>query len=271
MLKVTDEDPIFHPGGDTGCDIGQCSDPNTDLPDTCGAPSTSANSAVKVTGGDLGQGSPKNDSPDAYSAPFTLADCPTTYTNIGLSCERESDTYDKVSGVPCKEGYTNNKTTCSREMSVKELTCPVGRVKIGDRCYGPCRAGYTNNGKTCDRDISPKNDSPDTYTAPSTLADCPSAYANIGLICERGSDTYDKVYGVPCKEGYTNNNTTCRRDISVTGQGSMTCPASRLKIGGMCYGPCKTGYTNHVGTCKRNVSRSLTQIAGEHQHRITQY
>ncbi len=102
---------------------------------------------------------------DSYSrGTGRAADCPSEYTNMGITCLREASTYSAPSRLAdCPAGYKNMGTYCGKgilpwEISTKSLdsaTCPSGYFKgVAGRCYKNCRPGYTNNGEFCGKGAS---------------------------------------------------------------------------------------------------------------------
>jgi hypothetical protein len=99
--------------------------------------------------------------PDTISNPSILANCPPGYTHTGLTCYRGPDTYSKSCSLPpfktygCREGYTDTGCFCTRPASslgIDSMVCPAGYTKgIAGRCYKPCPPGYTSTGEFCER------------------------------------------------------------------------------------------------------------------------
>ncbi len=95
-----------------------------------------------------------------------------------------------------------------------------------------CPAGYTNTGYTCYQ-------GPNTYSAPSVLANCPAGYTNMGLDCQKGANIFNRTSTMVCpsgyfmgaakrcyqncKPGYTNNGEFCGKGADSVGVSSMTC------------------------------------------------
>lgn len=91
-----------------------------------------------------------------------------------------------------------------------------------------------------------------SYSAKSTLADCPEGYTHTGVSCFRGYKTAGKLGTRPnryCPEGFTDMGAFCARDAKSLGFESMTCPADRFRNGGRCYERCIAGFTNGGEVC----------------------
>ena len=170
-----------------------------------------------------------------------VADCPSGYTNNGLTCGRGADSYAWPSRVAdCPSGYTNNGLTCGR--GADSYSWPS---RVAD-----CPSGYTNNGLFCGRGA-------DSYSAPSRVADCPSGMTNMGLTCykfpfdSRGLNSMSCKRGEwfqagrcykTCRAGYRNMGEFCLRAASTRGLDSMTCKPGEWFQAGRCYKDCKPGY-----------------------------
>ena len=208
-----------------------------------------------------------------------VADCPSGYTNTGLTCYRGPDTIGNGGSTvaDCPLGYTNTGLTCLRPAETQSnggssaANCPSGYTNTGLSCLRPadsfdnggstvanCPSGYTNIGLLCSRGA-------DSYSAPSSVANCPAGYTNFGLTCTRGVDTFARscvetgFLGIcirysSCPSGYTNTGLFCTRGADTVGTGSMTCPNGRFRTGGRCYVNCPSGYTNIGEFCSRPVS-----------------
>jgi hypothetical protein len=125
-----------------------------------------------------------------------------------------------------------------------------------------------------------------SYSAKSTLADCPAGFSNHGITCFRNADTAKKLGSRPnryCPDGFTDVGAFCAREAKTLSADSMTCPENRFRKGGRCYEKCIAGFTNggevctnwdcvKVGwevyvanplTCKLGLKGSLLARAGE--------
>ena len=172
-----------------------------------------------------------------YAPPSRVADCPSGYTNMGITCHRVVSTYSAASSVAsCPSGYTNTGATCHRVVSTYSAGSSVAS----------CPSGYTNWGATCHKPVKCSGGLPWTWkcTGGGSVGmgsmTCPSNRFKKGARCY-----------VRCKAGYTNNGETCGRAAHDLSMGSMTCPSNRFKTGARCYVRCKAGYTNNGETCGR--------------------
>jgi hypothetical protein len=231
-----------------------------------------------------------------------VADCPSGYTNDGASCRRDFQTKTSDFGLgsyesaDCPKGYYNDGTSCMhlafgrgsgrddvfydgwkkcREADGDGTNSSC--EKYGARVYPKCsylakQKGYANwdkwsNDACCMcspvsgyRQFSiseagqcpPSNDSRGKYTNKS------------GALCYVNCEN---EYG----SGWYNNGTSCARDVSILGMGSMTCNSGEFKSGARCYKNCSEIYGSdytHDGTrCYRPVSSlsmsSMTCNSGE--------
>jgi hypothetical protein len=182
-----------------------------------------------------------------------LADCPSGYTNMGLTCTRGHDSIPSPSYTPdCPTGYTNTGYTCHRVYSSYTVWSTTA----------DCPPGWTNNGATCGRG------SDDYWNGCGSVANCPSGYTNMGWYC---LGSWFKTRGMSsmwchsgwyrsggrcyrrCRSGYTNTGCTCHRPVGVKSMSHMTCPPGRFKTGARCYTPCKSGYENRGELCARDA------------------
>ncbi len=174
-----------------------------------------------------------------------VADCPSGYTNNGLTCGRGAHSISAPSRVAnCPSGYTNMGASCFR-----------GASTHSDGCFSSnCRSGYTDMGCFCARGASSKGMS---------SMSCPSGYFRTGGRCYKN-----------CPSGYTNMGETCFRGVSTKGIGSMTCkpnekkegprcfkkqicPSNREYYGGLCYKKCPDGSERTaVSTCRHTIKLS---------------
>lgn len=211
-----------------------------------------------------------------------VADCPSGYTNVGLTCYRGPDTIGNggSTAADCPVGYVNTGLTCLRPADTKpnggstSADCPSGYTNTGLSCLRPaesivvgaatvadCPVGYTNVLGVCTRgtlDIS----------SPSSEANCPSGYRYTGLTCFKLASTigrscthYSHILFVDvctsyasCPSGYTQFAFTCTRGASTLGLGSMTCPSDRFFQIGRCYVKCASGFSNTGEFCHRPLS-----------------
>ncbi|GFH55030.1 hypothetical protein CTEN210_11506 [Chaetoceros tenuissimus] len=165
--------------------------------------------------------------------PGRVSDCPSGYTNNGLTCGRGSDDIWAPSKVAdCPSGYTNMGYTCFR--GTDDISAPS---RVAD-----CPSGYTNMGLTCHKWWWPH-----TLSGGPSRFTCPSGYfkSSISHRCHKN-----------CPEGYTNTGETCHRGPSSLGMSSMTCPEGyfQSKATARCHKLCPPGYTNMGETCHRPVS-----------------
>ena len=74
--------------------------------------------------------------------PGRVADCPSGYTNHGLTCHRGSkDIYSPSKTASCPSEYTNTGLTCFRPAHTYSAPSKSGK----------CPRGYSNTGLTCHR------------------------------------------------------------------------------------------------------------------------
>ena len=103
-------------------------------------------------------------SSDSYTALSKAANCPSGYTNMGLTCYRGPHSYTKCcttiwSKCRCKSGYTNMGCHCQRwakTLTSSHMICDSGyflNKELG-RCYKVCKSGYKNKGEYCHRPSS---------------------------------------------------------------------------------------------------------------------
>ncbi len=90
--------------------------------------------------------------------PGRVADCPSGYTNMGLTCFRGADSISAPSILAsCPSGWTNMGLFCGKwflqTMGPSGMVCPAGYFKDDavQRCHVNCPSGYTNTGETCFR------------------------------------------------------------------------------------------------------------------------
>ena len=173
---------------------------------------------------------------DIY-APSKVADCPSGYTNMGLTCTNWN-------GWPW-DWHT---------VGWSYFTCPSGYFKsnVTHRCHKNCPSEYTNTGEFCHRVATSKGMSSMT---------CPSGYfqSKATARCHKN-----------CPSGYTNMGETCHRPVSTLGLSAMTCNAGEHKGGvagercypnngmcfndgdydaGLCYPKCKDGFDGVGPVC----------------------
>lgn len=205
-----------------------------------------------------------------------VADCPSGYTNTGLTCSRAADTQAAPSVLAsCPSGYTNTGVSCYREpyiyaaASVNPI-CPTDYYYNGfGGCTrdafiysapsraADCPSGYTNTGVSCLRGA-------DTYSAPSRVADCTKG-TNFGLFCSLGgsftcpsgyfvNSSLGRCY-VNCRSGYTNTGEFCSRGASSISLSNASCPSGYFQgaIAGRCNKTCNAGFTNTGEFCQRNI------------------
>jgi hypothetical protein len=160
---------------------------------------------------------------DDILAPSKVADCPSGYTNMGYTCFRGLHTYHAPSRVAdCPSGYTNMGLTCHKWWPPKSLgwgsfRCPSGYFKsdITHRCHKNCKAGYKNDGEFCSRHA---------HSLGMSSMKCPDGYfqSKITARCHK-----------ECPSGYTNTGETCHRPLIVKGLDSMSCkPGERSYMSG---------------------------------------
>ena len=170
-----------------------------------------------------------------YSAPSLLASCPSGYTNTGVSCFRPDHTYSAPSKLAsCTNGGSNWGTFCFPSGS---FYCSSGyfvNSSIG-RCYVSCPAGYTNTGEFCERYAS---------TISLSNATCPSGYFK-GLIASRCNQS--------CDAGFTNTGEFCDRPADTISLSNATCPSGYFQglIASRCNENCDPGFTNTGEFCDR--------------------
>jgi hypothetical protein len=176
-----------------------------------------------------------------------VSDCPSGYTNTGVSCYREDFIYSAPSLLAsCPSGYTNTGVSCYRE----------DFVYSAPSLLASCPSGYTNTGVSCFR-------GDDTYSAPSKLASCTSGGTNFGTFCFPSGSFYcssgyfvnssiGRCY-VSCPAGYTNTGEFCERYASTISLSNATCPAGYFKgaIASRCNKNCDPGFTNTGEFCDR--------------------
>ena len=179
------------------------------------------------------------------SAPSRTADCPSGYTNMGLTCTNWH-------GWPW-EWHT---------VGYGSFTCPSGYFKsdITQRCHKSCPSGYTNTGEFCHRLATSKGMESMT---------CPSGYFQSGATARCHKN---------CPSGYTNMGETCHRVLSILGTSSMTCKAGEHKggvagercypinsmcfndgdyDGGLCYPQCNGGFDGVGPVCWQYCDNSM--------------
>jgi len=94
----------------------------------------------------------------SYSQGSRMADCPSGYSNTGLTCLRGHTSYGKscctvYGGCGCKSGYTDMGCHCAIHAhtlwGVHHMSCKAGEFRTGGRCYKYCKSGYSNDGEVC--------------------------------------------------------------------------------------------------------------------------
>ncbi len=173
-----------------------------------------------------------------------VADCPSGYTNNGLTCGRGAHTIAAGSRVAnCPAGYTNMGLTCYRG--------PSTYAKRG--CRGGCSPGYTDNGCFCGRGASSLGTGsmtcPDGYFLNRNLGrcykNCPPGYTNTGETCYRAPSTLG-IESMSCRDGEFKSGVRCYPN--------STCPAGREYWGGLCYVKCPGNSTRSaVSTCVHKI------------------
>jgi len=186
--------------------------------------------------------------------PGRVADCPSGYTNNGLTCGRGSDEiYSPSKTATCPSGYVNHSVFgCHRPYSTanKLDTCGIFNIPCGG-----CPRGYYDAGLFCARDAHNTH----AFT-------CPAGYSLIG----------DTGFCKPsCPAGYSYTLESCHRPVSTLGYESSGCKANEEKIFslfhsrcvpktgscnaneeedfGLCYPKCQPGYTGVGPVCWGDV------------------
>jgi hypothetical protein len=214
-----------------------------------------------------------------------VADCPSGYTNTGLTCGRGADSktsdfgLGKYETADCPPGYYNDGTNCTfkafgRGTGYHSLRKnPKGHCekeeggleceKNGAYWYPKCQAlakkkGYAyadqwTNDACCV--CSPKKGY--RQFSLKEAGKCPPSNDKKGKYTNRtGALCYvqcDKEYG----PDYYNNGTSCWRDAKVLPASSQTCKDNERWIGGRCYPKCPPDYTNMGLTCHRRKYRKI--------------
>lgn len=202
-----------------------------------------------------------------------VADCPDSYTNNGATCGRgaKSESSDFGSGAykvaDCGKNATNFGLTCSGTFKRDTWTTPFSN-NLGncERRWGKgnCEDVITGWGEKC------------TVSARRQGYSNPNGYVNMGIagcamtntIADMGvcSDpNYPKLSGGLCYgdcqkkygPGYYNNGTSCWRDVSTLGMGSMSCKSNEFKTGARCYKKCPPGFTNNGEWCGKTKIRNI--------------
>jgi hypothetical protein len=172
--------------------------------------------------------------PSTYSQGSRVADCPGGYTNMGATCYMPPDTYLQGSRVAdCPGGYTNMGASCYKfpwwSLGMGSMSCNSNEFKWGARCYRHCKSGYTNNGEFCGRGMISQG---------MGSMSCNSNEFKTGARCYRH-----------CKSGYTNNGEFCGRGAITKGLDSMHCKSDEFHKIGRCFKTCDAGYTNGGEVC----------------------
>lgn len=183
--------------------------------------------------------------PHDIHSPSRVADCPSGYTNMGLTCTNWN-------------GWPWEWDT----VGWGSFTCPSGYFKSGatQRCHKNCPSGYTNTGEFCHRVATSKGMGSMT---------CSSGYfqSSVTARCHKN-----------CPSGYTNTGETCHRVVSTLGLSSMSCNAGEHKGGvagercypnnsfcfnggdydaGLCYPECKGGFDGVGPVCWQYCDNSM--------------
>jgi hypothetical protein len=151
--------------------------------------------------------------------PGRVADCPSGYTNTGLTCFRGADSIGAPSILAsCPAGWTNMGLFCGKwflqTMGPSGMVCPAGYFKdnVVYRCHVNCPAGYTNTGETCFRGA-------DTLTMERMLCaagehrDGPRCYPNPGP-CSSEREYYAGLCYAKCPPGSRRTAvSTCVHDV----------------------------------------------------------
>ncbi|MBI3229092.1 MAG: hypothetical protein HYZ45_02565 [Burkholderiales bacterium] len=151
--------------------------------------------------------------------PGRVADCPTGYTNMGLTCFRGADSISAPSILAsCPSGWTNMGLFCGKwflqTMGPSGMVCPSGYFKdnVVYRCHQICPTGYTNTGETC----------------------------------FRGADSLS-MESMSCPAGEHREGARCYPNPG-------PCSADREYYAGLCYSKCPAGsYRSAVSTCVHEV------------------
>lgn len=183
-----------------------------------------------------------------------VADCPSGFTNMGLTCQSGGHTYARSRPADCPSGYTNNGLTCGRggdtiSAPSRLANCPSGFTNMGLTCYrgphsygkacttlwneAPCKAGYTNMGCHCQRWAESRG---------SGSLTCPAGYfKGVAERCYKN-----------CPSGYENTGEFCTKWPSTLDMSAMRCNGAGESLGGArCYTECKAGYTNTGEFCTK--------------------
>lgn len=219
------------------------------------------------------------------------ADCPPKYTNNGATCGRSADHktsdfgHGKFQAADCPSGYTNLGATCEAKVFGRGARYPW---KYGDglndkgmykRCekdhgkgncekngaivYPKCTKlakdkGYNNWERwdnvgccLCSLPLNMRTLKISEHGKCPPRSDHSGKYTQLNKSLGLCYVECGKAYG----DEYYNNGTSCWRDVSTKGMGSMTCKVGEKKIGAECERPCPTGYTNMVATCHRRTYR----------------
>ena len=156
--------------------------------------------------------------------PGRVADCPSGYTNMGLTCFRGADSIGAPSILAsCPPGWTNMGLFCGKwflqTMGPSGMVCPAGYFKdnVVYRCHQICPAGYTNTGETCFRGAS--------------------SLAMNDMLCSAN----EHRDGPRCYPG--------------SGPGAGPCASDREYYAGLCYAKCPAGSRRTaVSTCTHDVA-----------------
>lgn len=154
----------------------------------------------------------------AGTFPGRVADCPSGYTNDGLTCRRPTDDiYAPSKLASCPSGWRNYGLTCTEKLGTG-----------GCSVWKPWKC-----------------DTFSIHAEPQRMS-CPAGYFlnRITTRCHKN-----------CPSGYTNTGETCHRPLIIKGVDSMICKSSETKIGARCYpkggnlGSCFNDEENDAGLC----------------------
>ena len=223
-----------------------------------------------------------------------VADCPKGYTNNGATCGRGVSVlfWDSGSLMNCPKGMTNSGVNCigtfGRGAGYDDVFYDgwgkCARLhggkqnceRWGARIYPKCqllakKKGYPNwkkytNDACCmcsppmikltdahkhGGGCSNKNDWTSSVTG-RCYKTCPSKNSKSQVVNNKG-ETHRN--GVPFGDsGWYHNGTSCRREVSTTGMGAMTCKKGEFKSGARCYKNCPLGGKNTGFNCTLGMS-----------------
>lgn len=202
-----------------------------------------------------------------------VADCPDGYTNNGATCGRGASSKSSDLGhgaykvADCGKNATNFGLTCSGTFKRDTWTTPFADNK--GRCEarwgkGNCQDVVTGWGEHCVKSAIRQGYSNPTGYVNMGIAGCAmtNTIADMGVCSD---PNYPKLSGGLCYSdcqkkygnGYYNNGTSCWRDVSTLGMGSMTCKPNEFKTGARCYKKCPPGFTNNGEWCGKTKTRSI--------------